>query len=870
MGARHQPHSARSCELALRALGTARGRPGGGASCLVVGRPVWGALPPTTARPLGHAAGARYPLAVDAGGVGVATRHQPHSGRSCELALHAVGAARGRPGGAPLAYVWGVQGRALSNPRPLVLCSVLPGPLPTGCGCGGCGRWDLSPTSQGGLLRAGSARCGGGTRAPGGGAFCLCVGRPESGALPPPNARPLGRAARYPLASGAVCGPGGLAVLGTFPRCAVRRVLCALPGFAAPGGLCGLAPVLVPWLWLAACLSGVPHGPALVCRALSGPVALGAPVAFPVAVVPSCTPGAVAPSFTGWLRGPLGGRPRTRIIVLAAGPCRGKGAGRAPRRTCSVPRNVVVSGRSLRLRSPAACAAVVWRVWTLSLTRPVYSTVRLSTGGRPLYRGCFVWTPTPPLLGRRTPRPGPARVCVRALLGLVRRAGLPGAFWCASPFLWPLFVRPLPGLTCPVCGCCWVFSSFSLFSFPFLRPRHLLRSVFFSPGCLGPWRLAVLPPAPPPLFFPFLCAPAVSGVSCFPARGALGLGFLWSSAPAPFFMSFFVFPCFFPFFFFFVFFVVFVVFPFAPPCLLCSLASGPGCCGPWRSVVLPRGPPLHFVFLLPALVCRWCGSRAGLCVLGCGVCWCVLLWALCPGGGPCVLVLCCWVLPGCAHSVCVVACRVAVLWCVLCFAWCCVGCLCWAWFLFRAAAPCCRLLVPCRGPWLCSVLGCGAAFLWCAASFAACCSVCRVLLVVPCCFVRAGWCCVVLPVVAGCTLLGLVACRCFPLACDFAGAPAWPRGFLPCCVLWFAVAPRFPALCPMFCGAVLPCGAVLWRPAVRFSFAGGVGLCLFPVCTVPRCPARPVVRCRFGLRCCWCLVLWCVVVCCSVSLGVLR
>ena len=67
--------------------------PAGGASCLGVGGPGTGALPPRTSRPLGRAAGAHYPLAVGAGGVGVGTRHQPHSARSCELALRAVGAA---------------------------------------------------------------------------------------------------------------------------------------------------------------------------------------------------------------------------------------------------------------------------------------------------------------------------------------------------------------------------------------------------------------------------------------------------------------------------------------------------------------------------------------------------------------------------------------------------------------------------------------------------------------------------------------------------------------------------------------------------------------------------------------------------------
>ena len=224
----------------------------GGTSRLGAGRPGSDAVPPPTTRLFGRAAGAHYPLALGAGGAGVGTRQQPHSARSCELALLAVMAARGGPGGAPLAWVWRVWGD-----------------------------------------------------------------------LPPPTSRSFGRAsgARFPLAVGAVCGRGCPAVFGTFSRAAVRRVLCALPGFAAPGGRCGLAPVLVPWLSLAACLSGVPRGPALVRRTLSGPVACGAPVGFPVAVVPSSNPGAVAPGLTGWLRGARGGRPRTALFLPAAGPC---------------------------------------------------------------------------------------------------------------------------------------------------------------------------------------------------------------------------------------------------------------------------------------------------------------------------------------------------------------------------------------------------------------------------------------------------------------------------------------------------------------------------------------------------------------------
>ena len=51
-----------------------------------------------------------------------------------------------------------------------------------------------------------------------------------------------------------------LVLLGTCSRAVVRCVLCALSGFAAPGGRSCLAPARVPWLWPAACLSGLPRG----------------------------------------------------------------------------------------------------------------------------------------------------------------------------------------------------------------------------------------------------------------------------------------------------------------------------------------------------------------------------------------------------------------------------------------------------------------------------------------------------------------------------------------------------------------------------------------------------------------------------------
>ena len=127
----------------------------------------------------------------------------------------------------------------------------------------------------------------------------------------------------------------------------------------------------------------------------------------------------------------------------AAGACQGKGAGRAARCTRSGHRDGAVRGRSLRLGSWAACAAVVWRVWTRSLTRPVSRTVRLLTGDSAGAPGLFrVDADTAPF-GTEDATPG-SRACVRvhALLGRVGRAGLLGAFWYASP-------RPKPRTATP-------------------------------------------------------------------------------------------------------------------------------------------------------------------------------------------------------------------------------------------------------------------------------------------------------------------------------------------------------------------------------------------------------------------------------------
>ena len=67
--------------------------PGGGTSCLAVGRPGSGALQAPTACPLSGLPGPTTHWLWVRGGARVGTRHQPHNARSCELPLRAVGAA---------------------------------------------------------------------------------------------------------------------------------------------------------------------------------------------------------------------------------------------------------------------------------------------------------------------------------------------------------------------------------------------------------------------------------------------------------------------------------------------------------------------------------------------------------------------------------------------------------------------------------------------------------------------------------------------------------------------------------------------------------------------------------------------------------
>ena len=181
---------------------------------------------PTPDRPSsGPAARARYPLAVGRGGVGVGTRHRPHRARSCELALRAVGAAGGCPEGALLAWVWGVRALALSHSRPPVLRACGRGPLSSGRGCGGAGRGVPPPTPQRALLRAGFARRGGGTRAPGGAPLAWLWGV-RVWALSHSQPAILRACGRGPLPTGCECGVGVGARFSLPPSPVPRFVVC--------------------------------------------------------------------------------------------------------------------------------------------------------------------------------------------------------------------------------------------------------------------------------------------------------------------------------------------------------------------------------------------------------------------------------------------------------------------------------------------------------------------------------------------------------------------------------------------------------------------------------------------------------------------
>ena len=587
----------------------------------------------------------------------------------------------------------------------------------------------------------------------------------------------------YPAKPGWGLWSVGLMLPGTCSCAMVRCVLCALPGFAAPGGCRCLASVRVPWFWLAACLSGVPRGPAW-CAA-PRPVRL-------LSVLRSAF-------LTPWYLSP----PRRLVPpALLSGPAGHAEAGREPGSLC-LPLAPAEAGALGSL-----CVVPIWRpAMGLSLAGPSGVGLGLRAlrwlacvdpvtdasgfpyrpssgrGTRPVHRGCFVWTPTPSLSGQRTPRPGAARVCV-CVPCLAGSGGPASRARCGAPhlFLWPVLVHSLFARSPPGWGCSFFLLCASVVpGVPCLRALAELGLGVLLPHPFPPFFLFLFffptPPLPP--FYVFaVCAPVVSGFPCFPARVPWPLASPCTPLPPLirfFFIAIFlvfVLPAF-PWAF--VFFSSPVSFCFFFPPLCAPVVSGVPCVpargalGRGVSLSLPRPPPffsfLPVCFFFLSVPCRWCG--AGLV----GASWAVGCAGVCFGGAVAVVALC------------------AVL--------------------SRPSG--------------------------------------------------AGWCCVVLPVVFGCLLLGLAI-----LCCLLAGLVGVFRWCCPClaawlAVLWFGVVCLgAPLPCVVFCGAVLFCGGVLLCSAVCLcrclcllfvSCRCGLLCVLLGVVMCVPCPLRPVPCCA---ALCWC------------------
>ena len=238
----HRPHSVRLCGPALLAVRVAEGCPGvGRLPPLCEGRLRSGAVPPPTARLLGGLLGsATHVLWARPCGCGSPTL-SPWP--ACPVGAACRGGGEGLSLGGVACHRW--EGRLVSGAvpppvaRPLEWAARIPRPV---CpGCGRCGRGDPAPAPQRAPLRAGVARCGGGGRASSEGVAChLCEGRLVSGAVPPPAARPLERAARVPRPVCPGCGRCGRGDPAPAPQRAPLRAgvaRCGGGGRASPGGV---------------------------------------------------------------------------------------------------------------------------------------------------------------------------------------------------------------------------------------------------------------------------------------------------------------------------------------------------------------------------------------------------------------------------------------------------------------------------------------------------------------------------------------------------------------------------------------------------------------------------------------------------------
>ena len=659
------------------------------------------------------------------------------------------------------------------------------------------------------------------------------MGRPGSGALPTPTARPL----------------GGLPV----PVWGVRGRALSHPQLPALRGGC----------WGRCGASGVGRSPTPDCspsgRAAGAGVGRPGSDALPT---PTARP-------LGGLPGPVWGvRGRTlshpRLLALWAGyrgRCGASRVGRSPTPDCPPSGRAAGAGvgrpGSGALPPPTArplggLPGPVWGVRGRALSHSRLPALWAGCRGRCGASGVGR-SPTPdcPPFGRAA-RAGVGRRGSGALPPPTARpsGGLPGCCACACP-AWPGRADRPPGrvlvrLTFPLAFLASLFacsapSGLGLPSFVVVVGFFCLLShpplVFFSfffpfpppPLCaplspalrvfrLGvPWALASCCLPPPPFLFFFLGPPplpVVSGFSCFPV--AFGL-----CAPPPLFFS-------------------------CPAARLLCVFWGVVLCVPCpaRSLCCARRLCCFWwlVLLVPGVAAFCWGSAGG---SGCpalsfgGVC---RLWC------PCLVWPTLGVLPVVSRSpvLCPVAlcCRV-----VLCY-----GALSSFFFVFLPAGGAGFLLFPSgsglrasSGSFLFLCSACGV-LCWCACAVAPC--------SVLSCPRGAGWCFVLLPVVFVCLLLGLAVLCCLPVG----PGGSWCRVSVACC-----------GVSPGSCAS--PCCCALRRLALRCC-----ALCCFVLLrlVLPRavlCPGAlsfVLGSCAFWRRVLPCLPALCVF-CCGVSLrGVVR
>ena len=451
------------------------------------------------------------------------------------------------------------------------------------------------------------------------------------------------------------------------------------------------------------------------------------------------------------------------------------------------------------------------------------------------------------------------RVCPRAcFLGWNGRAGLQGAFWCASPFS----VALLGALF--VCSAPFGLRSSGLWFFPLSSPSAPpLSPAFrvFRPWV--PWALASCAPPPSLVFFVPSSVPPLS-----PAFLLFRPWVPWalaSCAPPLFFFS-----C-------------------AVVCRLCGAAVV--CPGLWGVLVcvavglaLRRGP-----------VCACAPPFGAPCL--CLLLWCCyLLCCACPVG-PCwrrsSRWCCSWcllVVPPPPPPLVVVSsvvlrrasCRVAlrsVVRCVFCPVLC--GVLVSGWVLALCclarccAGPCCAPFVLLCHPTLSSAFAAGSG-LWAGSElFVFLCSACAVLrwcaCVVALCAVLsspcgAGWSFVLFPLVFACLLLALAV-----LCCLLVGpGGSWCHVSVVCCAVSLgAVLRRVAACCAAWRCVVVRRGVSFWS----------VWCCRTLCCVLGRCPSSwgplpsGAVFCLVSPRCvcfavvCCCVVLFADVLCAVCALG---